>query len=102
MLDKTAHGIDQEARDIFTAALKRRQMIEAAHRETERAAKILRPKLIGKHILKSGKRYEVTEVSNGYNGTLTARGYVIKANGKRGTQIWDIGFICPDYFDEAA
>jgi len=104
MLDKTkASVLDQATLDIFKAAMARFTMIRDAQRDTERDVRIVKPALIGKQIVTpQGKRYEITEVTNGYDGTIKARGYIIKANGKRGSQTWDIGFICPAYFDEAA
>lgn len=103
MLDKTKPSVlDQATLDIFKAAMARFSLIREAQRDTERDVNIVKPKLIGKHIVVRGKRYEITEVSNGYDGTIKARGYIIKANGKRGSQVWDIGFICPDHFDAAA
>jgi hypothetical protein len=93
--------MDQAARDIFKAAKERYLLIEKLHRETERDAKTLQH-LIGKQILKGDNRYELTDIRNAWDGTISARGYRIKANGKRGSQVWDIGFISDTYFDDAS
>jgi hypothetical protein len=93
--------MDQASRDIFKAARERYLLIEKLHRETERDAKALQH-LIGRQIVKSGTRYELTDIRNAWDGTISARGYRILANGKRGRHVWDINFITDSYFDEAS
>lgn len=94
--------LDDETRKMFDAARERERLIEKARRQTDIDAATLSKKLIGKRLYKQGTLYEVTQIRNNWSGAFDARGYRILANGKRGSQIWDIGFISGDYFEDAA
>lgn len=98
----TTQTLDDVTRSMFAKSIDDFQKIERIRKETEAAAKVLAPKLIGKRILKDDKLYEITDIDNGWDGSFRARGYRILGNGKRGSQKWDIGFICARYFDDAA
>lgn len=93
--------LTEEERRLFAVAVKRHELIRHAQAQTETDAKILDARLRGARVKKGGIAYEITEIRNGWDGTISARGWRILANGKRGSQTWDIGFICPTYFDAA-
>lgn len=93
--------IGQVARDTFNGARRRFQDYQKFEAENRRAEDILLPLIKGKRLLKDGKLYEIERIHASYDGAIHGRGYRILGNGKRGTQIWDIGFICERYFDEA-
>jgi hypothetical protein len=87
---------------MFAEAHTRFVVIDKARREAERDGDILAPDMMGKRVLKRGLLYEITRFQGSWDGSFTARGHRILANGKRGSAEWDIGFVCEQYFDDAA
>jgi hypothetical protein len=97
----TRPTLNDRERRMFEEARARFLVIDKARREAERDGDILAPDIVGKRVLKGGLLYEITRFQGSWEGTFTARGHRILANGKRGSQEWDIGFVCEKYFDEA-
>lgn len=93
--------MDQDTRDIFDVNNKRMREWRAATDAATADIRKLIKAVVGKRVLKNGKLYEITDIHAPYNFSIQARGYRILGTNKRGTQIWDVGFICPAHFDEA-
>lgn len=96
-----SEAIDEGARKLFEEAAERFRTTERIRREAERDAVIIASKVIGKLVVVRGQRYEITRVEGAWDGAIRARGYRILDTGKRGTKVWDIGFITAFHFDEA-
>lgn len=95
-------AISDEARAMFKRALARHDEINKLQTEAGRDASKLHKELVGKRILKLSKRYQIDSVENGWDGTVKARGRRVRANGKLGSQVWDIGFLNTNHFDDEA
>jgi hypothetical protein len=79
--------------ELLDAGVVRHDKINVLHIAGNADAQVLAKLLIGRRCKKFAKEYEITSINYGYDGYITARGYRILGNGKRGTQTWDIGAI---------
>lgn len=87
-------------RALLEAGKARHDALEMLHRSGSSDAKLLQ-RLVGQRCKALGKEYEITSVSYGWNGFITARGYRIVKGGKRGSNgRWDIGAITARNFED--
>ena len=92
-------SITDRDRALFEAAAFRNDKIHALHQSGREDATLLHKTLVGKRCVKFGRIFEITSIDYSYDGYITAHGYRILGNGKRGTKIWDIGVITSRSFE---
>jgi hypothetical protein len=79
--------------ELLDAGVVRHDKLNMLHIAGKADAQILTKLLVGRRCKKFAKEFEITSIDYGYDGYITARGYCILGNGRRGTQTWDIGAI---------
>ena len=83
-----------EAAELFEPVQTRMvnlQLIRAeARRDGEKLSKLLKGKVVKSH---KGEMYQITYVTDNWDGGFSARGRKLLAAGGLGSQVWDIGSI---------
>jgi hypothetical protein len=84
---------------LLEAGRARHDSLELLHRSGRDDAEKLQ-RLVGQRCKKFNRLYEITYISYGWNGYISARGYRILKGGVRGTKVWDIGPITAKAFED--
>jgi hypothetical protein len=77
----------------------RKQAIEMLHKSGRVDAEQLQ-RLVGQRCKFQDRLYEIATVYYTFGGYISAKGYRILDDGKRGTKIWNIGALTPELFEE--
>lgn len=89
--------IDPKDAALLDAGEARAENLSVLHRSGNADARLLQH-LIGRWCVKDDRLYEITAINYGYCGFITAKGYRILDDGKRGSKVWDLGSITSKLF----